>query len=271
MDRNKHSVYEENFNVLAALTASRQEIVLWEPKPFQSVPGINVNYSSFIQSLRAKIRISSLPEAPIPVLEPEVTRVERYSAFREMEWNNPRVEVSLILKVGNVEEEIHRFSAQSRLPFYAVDILPYLDSSNPFYLVSPITSIKARLRDVGYGLLSGSDSIVFYGSAQGQIYIWEGLYPETEAASNRSISVGASSTVVAAENGLRKSLTIINTGTNPCYLNLQRAAIYGEGILLNPGGSSYTIDSVNRWYGMVTAICQSGKTTKLGISEVSSV
>jgi hypothetical protein len=271
MPTEKQSVYEENFNILTKLSASVSETTIWSPKPFKSVPGISINYNAFIQSLRAKIQIKSLPEIPIPVLEPEATRLERYEAFRELEWKNPRFEVSLILKVDNTEEEIHRFTSQSRSPFYAVDLLPYLDSSNPFYLIGPTTSLKAKILDAGYGLPKADDKIVFYGSAQGQVWLWEGLYPETEGASNRSVTVGASSTLVAAENGLRKSLTIVNTGVNPCWLNLQRPAIFGEGIPLNPGGSAYHINSANRWYGMVTAICQSGKTTKLGLSEVSSV
>ena len=271
MADNKHPVYEENFNILTSLTAYQDECVIWEPKPFTHILGIMAYYSGFLQSLRAKIKIRSLPEVPVPILEPESSRLERFSAFREMEWNNPRVEIGLILNVNGYEEEIHRFSAQKRLPFYGVDVLPYLDSANPFYLLSPNTSLKARAIDVGFGPLDADDAITFYGSAQGQIYIWEGLYPqpENDFANNGSVFVGDTSSLVAWENSYRKSLTIVNIGSEPCFLNLQREAVWGTGILLNPGGGSYSITAANLWMGMITAIAQTGKVAELGISEVS--
>lgn len=86
----------------------------------------------------------------------------------------------------------------------------------------------------------------------------EGVFAVT-ASSPRSVAVtGASSQVIAA-NANRKGLEIINTSETAVSLGLGAAAVAGDDIYLQPGGSwSGTISGV-LWRGAVTAIGEGGK------------
>ena len=70
-------------------------------------------------------------------------------------------------------------------------------------------------------------------------------------------TVGAVSTQVLAANEERLTVSIVNCGTEVCYLSQGVAAVMGSGDALYPQGSAFMAKD-NLYLGVINGICETG-------------
>lgn len=87
---------------------------------------------------------------------------------------------------------------------------------------------------------------------------------KSTTATNTFATVGVASGTVAAANGSRISLTLVNDSLNKIYISKSATAVSGSGILLNASGGSLIIDD---YTGIVSAIA-AGASSNLTVCEV---
>jgi hypothetical protein len=75
-----------------------------------------------------------------------------------------------------------------------------------------------------------------------------------------TLAPGVSTTVVAASNGNRNTLAILNRGANDADLNISGAAVVGQGILVAANGGGYVFDLGAVPSNAVQAISAAGTT-----------
>jgi hypothetical protein len=229
-------------NFLAKLSTGTREAILWEPLRLRSA-GFPDSSPASIQSLRI-----------FPALTPPPANTEPI-----------KLGIALILKLGQVEEEIFRAiaTAGSNQP---IDLLSAIaGEGKPFALAADATlKIKPLALSSGAQGIRGQDKIVGYGFA----LIESPFAFFSQDSSSRSESI-SDSKEISTENKKRVSLLIVNEGPASCWINLRNSAVARTGILLTPGGSSYEIAGSNPWFGPLSAICLPGTSTYLSISEVS--
>lgn len=78
------------------------------------------------------------------------------------------------------------------------------------------------------------------------------------AATNTSVSVGATTTEVLTENTSRRTAIFVNDSNETIYLSRSDTAVMNKGIRLNANGGYYEITKTNMYHGAVSAICASG-------------
>lgn len=83
-----------------------------------------------------------------------------------------------------------------------------------------------------------------------------------------SVTAGAASVPVVAENRQRKRLEIANPTAVGMFLGLGRAAVIGEGLYIPPQSVySFSREADNLWRGAVNIIAASGAGHVIPISE----
>lgn len=156
-----------NVNILVEFNAANttEAIDIYTPgfiNSFDIVSG--VKYSGFITSLRATIDINSLPELIPPDINVLDTEADKESKRNEAVTNTPRKCMQLYLRNSNSKSlligEVLLFN---RLPYYYVSLIKYFTDTITFD-VAPDTVITAQMKDIGYGILTGSDKVAIVGS-----------------------------------------------------------------------------------------------------------
>lgn len=214
-----------------------------------------IRYYGFITSLRMKVDINSLPESNIPNLSLTADRAERIAAVRDLEWKSPRKQIDLFIKNSQISwQPIASISLLNRLPYYHVDLLPYLTSGVAVEIGND-TRLAARVQDVGYGLLSTTDSLVIFGSAQEEATALPTDDPVIQYSQDYSWDVGAQSQIILPANANRLQATFVNSSENHhVYLSYGGIAQAGRGIALLRGGGTYEINKFNPYKGAISAI-----------------
>jgi hypothetical protein len=214
-----------------------------------------LRFYGFITSLRMKVDINSIQESVLPNLEADASRTERLTALRDMEWRSPRKQISFYLKTAYVDwQPIFDISLLNRLPYYQVNLLPYL-TDNISFDTSNDCQLGARITDAGYGLLSGEDRITLYGSVREEITTLPTDAKEISFGTPHSWTANSNSQLILPANSNRLQATLINTSlTNEVFLNYGGMASLGEGITLMRGGGSYEINLSNMYRGAISAI-----------------
>lgn len=236
--------------------------IIYQPNlvPSQLNP-IDVYFNGFIQDLRIKIDINSLTEVGLPTLEPELTEAEKLQLYTALEWSNARMELSVLRSAdGQDWMETARLSLQNRAPYYSVDLLPFFTKQADAIVGNEWIALKVK--DAGYGLLTGNDSLVIHGSCQLQAHYISGsvgtsLPVAAVSANSYGFTATDSSSLLMAANPQRKSASIVNITGEPCYLGFGTDAIPDGGIALIGKGASYTIDYSSMWLGDIYAITPS--------------
>jgi len=77
----------------------------------------------------------------------------------------------------------------------------------------------------------------------------------SNTATNTSVSIGTSTTVISAANTNRKVLAITNDSDETIYVSLAATAVLNTGNRLNAYGG---VATVKGYYGAVSGICASG-------------
>jgi len=75
---------------------------------------------------------------------------------------------------------------------------------------------------------------------------------------NTSVTVGATTTEVLAENSTREYALFVNDSDEVIYLALGGDAVLNKGIRLSASGGVFELNSTNMYKGAINAICTSG-------------
>lgn len=227
-----------------------------------------IRYYGFITSLRLKIDINSIPESQIPILDLTADRTERITAVRDLEWKSPRKQIDFFLKTSQIGwQQIASISLLNRLPYYHVNLLNYLTDGVAFE-VGNDTRLAARIVDVGYGLLSTTDNLTIFGSAQEEATALPTDEPVISYGSDFSWALTTQSQIILPANANRLQATLVNTSeTETAYLSYGGIAQAGRGIALLRGGGTYEINKFNPYKGAISAI-GTGPLTLVGMEAV---
>ncbi|MBE9179116.1 hypothetical protein IQ268_11140 [Oculatella sp. LEGE 06141] len=157
-----------NVNILKRLdaTATNQLIDLYQPGTLntQSLKP-DVRYSGFITSLRIAVDISSVSPVEFPAREPGMSDGELNTLLRQLDAGAPKKMMDLFLRSSDSEPlRIGSISLYNRRPYYNIDILYYLTDAAACDIASDAV-LSVQVRGVGYGLLTGTDSVSIFGSS----------------------------------------------------------------------------------------------------------
>lgn len=249
--------YSRTQQILSAFGAGDSAMrIIYQPSaisPFDRVQ--TLRFYGFITSLRMKVDIKSILESETPNLEADASRLERLTAMRDMEWRSPRKQITFFLRTANVSwQPIFDVSLLNRLPYYAVNLLPYL-TDNISFDTSNDCLIGAQVTNAGYGLLEGSDRVTLYGSVREEITTLPTDSKEISFATSHSWTINSASRLILPANPNRQQVTLVNTSlTDEAYINYGGMASLGQGITLMRGGGSYEINLSNLYRGAISAI-----------------
>ncbi|AKG21245.1 hypothetical protein [Calothrix sp. 336/3] len=229
------------------------------------LPGLTVlSVNNFVKSLRAYARITSLPEITLPNFELTDSETDKLYKSLDVEWTSPRKQLDLLISQGSTWEVIGSVSLlnPSGYPYRSYN-LQDLFTDNLAVELGENGKIGVQLKDVGTGLLTGTDTLTIYGSYSQEIIVSaNSLLSECF---DDNVSINNTSTLVLPANNNRQYLSLTNIGENPCFLNLGISATIDAGIKLNPDGNFEMTPSSGLWRGQISAISPS--TTILSILE----
>lgn len=219
-------------------------------------------YYGFITDLRAKVRISSIPEKPLPTLDLEQSRTERLTAVRDLEWMGQRYELGLYLQSARLGPlHIASISLLNRQPYYHVNLLPYF-TDNALINFASDAQLLARIENAGYGFLSGFDEVVIFGSVKEELTTLPTESREISYCQSYGLTVGTTAVQLLPTNANRLQATFTNASTaNKIYLNYGTTAAQNTGIVLMPNGGSYEINETNPYKGVISAIASASGST----------
>jgi hypothetical protein len=256
--------------ILAAFAEGNNSLqIIYQPSaitPFDRVQ--TLRFYGFITSLRMKVDINSMVEADIPNLDADTTRTERLTALRNMEWNAPRKQISFFMRTARLDwQPIFDVSLLNRLPYYQVNLLPYLTDNISFDTGNDFT-LGAQIVNVGYGLLQASDRVILFGSVREEITTLPTDSKEISFSTPFSISASPQSRVLLPANPNRLQVTVTNTSlSHEVFLNYGSSAALNQGITLMRGGGSYEINLSNLYRGAISVI-SSGSANVTGIEAI---
>jgi hypothetical protein len=157
-----------NVNILVEFNESNtsEAIDIYTPgyiNPYDIVLG--VKYSGFITSLRATIDIDSVIELIPPKISSLDTDADIEAKRNETIEATPRKCIQFYLSNSNTKPTlVAEVLLFNRVPYYFIGLIKYF-TDNVTFDVAPDTIITAQLKDVGYGLLEGTDRVVIVGTA----------------------------------------------------------------------------------------------------------
>lgn len=249
--------YSRTQQILTAFGADDASMrIIYQPSAISPYDRVQtLRFYGFITSLRMKVDIRSIKEADIPNLEADASRLERLTAMRNMEWKSPRKQITFFLRTATCPwQAIFDVSLLNRLPYYSVNLLPYL-TDNISFDTSNDCLIGAQITDAGYGLLEGEDRVTLYGSVREEITTLPTDSKEISFATPHSWTVNDESRLILPANPNRQQVTLVNTSlTDEAYINYGGMASLGQGITLMRGGGSYEINLSNLYRGAISAI-----------------
>jgi hypothetical protein len=262
--------YSRTQQILTAFDADDASMrIIYQPSAISPYDRVQtLRFYGFITSLRMKVDIKSINEADLPDLEADSTRLERLTALRNMEWRSPRKQITFFMRTANVSwQPIFDISLLNRLPYYAVNLLPYL-TDNISFDTSNDCLIAAQITNAGYGLLEGADRVTLYGSVREEITTLPTDSKEISFATPYSWTIDDISSLILPANPNRQQATLVNTSlTDEVFINYGGMASLGQGITLMRGGGSYEINLTNLYRGAISAI-SANPVTLTGIEAV---
>jgi hypothetical protein len=249
--------YSRTQQILSAFGAEDSSMrIIYQPSAISPYDRVQtLRFYGFITSLRMKVDINSIHESDIPNLDADATRLERLTALRNMEWKSPRKQITFFLRTANCPwQPIFDVSLLNRLPYYAVNLLPYL-TDNISFDTSNDCLIGAQITNAGYGLLEDKDRVTLYGSVREEITTLPTDAKEISFADPYSWEIDDNSRLILPANPNRQQVTLVNTSlTDEAYINYGGMASLGQGITLMRGGGSYEINLSNLYRGAISAI-----------------
>jgi hypothetical protein len=249
--------YSRTQQILSAFDADDSSMrIIYQPSAISPYDRVQtLRFYGFITSLRMKVDITSIHEADMPNLESDTSRLERLTALRNMEWKSPRKQITFFLRTATVSwQPIFDVSLLNRLPYYHVNLLPYL-TDNISFDTSNDCLIGAQITNAGYGLLEGADRVTLFGSVREEITTLPTDSKEISFATPHSWMIDDTSQLIIPANPNRQQVTLVNTSlTDEAFINYGSMASLGQGITLMRGGGSYEINMSNLYRGAISAV-----------------
>lgn len=259
------SIYSRSVTILKRFDAAQAGNfqLLYQPgfaSPWDRIP-INRFYG-FITDFRAKIKIASIPEKPLPELDAEQSRTERLVAVRDLEWTGHRFELGLYMQNGSIGPiHIASISLLNRQPFYHVNLLPYF-TDNALINVASDALILGRIENAGWGFLTLMDEVVIFGSVKEELTTLPEDAKQISYCQSFAQTVGTTAAQLLPANANRLQATFVNNhSSSRIFLNYGATAVAGQGITLMPNGGSYEINATNPYKGVITAIASAAGAT----------
>lgn len=252
------SIYSRSVTILRQFSSAHSGNfqIVYEPGLASPWDQIAVNrYYGFITDLRMKVKIQSIPEKPLPELSVEESRTKRLTAVRDMEWTGQRYQFGLYMECSNSPLlHIASVSLLNRSPYYHINLMPYF-TDNAIINVANDARILGRVEDAGYGLLSGTDEIVIFGSCKEEFTTLPEVARQIQSSQSYGLPVSTEPLLCLPANPSRLQATFVNTSPSATiYLNYGLNAEQGRGLALLPNGGSYEINQTNPYQGIITAI-----------------
>ncbi len=144
--------------------------------PVSSIPSDSIiSVNGFLKNLKAYSRITSTLEVPLPNIQITDSDQERLFATLDIEWKSQRKHLDLLVSAdGNDYIEIGTISLirQQGYPYRMHSLLDFFTDglADEF---GDNGKVAVKISDVGYGLLSGDDTVTIHGS-----YLQEIVYDE---------------------------------------------------------------------------------------------
>jgi hypothetical protein len=200
----------------------------------------SAKYSGFITSLRLTIDITSIN--PMVSVESDVLDSNETVAANNRETFNYNAKkcISFYLKTANTPliKVVDAYLFNQR-PYYYLDLINYFTSAGTFD-VAPDATIACQIKDVGHGLLQGSDRILLLGCVvEESPYSVVVPVAETPVLSRKIPNeITTTSTAIVNSNINRKGITFFNSSLNDIYLDTESTVTTESYLLrLSPGGS----------------------------------
>lgn len=244
--------YNRNRPITVKLDASSTDRIITvfenKPEPDDAAYLRNADHvilNGFIKTFRATSILNSIPEAQLPNFSVELSRAERLSRTRNVEWTQARKELQLYLaETPNNWFPIAKASLLNIPPYRMIDLMEYFTSNLAIELGST-GAIGVSIVNAGYGLLGPTDSVYIHGSATTEVVVIPRELQPINQCTPYGWTVGTVSQVLMGAMEGRKQITLTNTGPGKIYINVGGDAVLGEGITLMPNGGSYEFNRTN--------------------------
>lgn len=260
--------FQRSVNILQEFNARNTNdlITLYTPSsttPYDRVQSLR--FYGFLTSLKITVDIKSIEEVPIPNITNTSNRTDRIVAARDMEWRSARKHLDLLVRNSRVTwQHLATISLQNRIPYYQVDLMPYLTNNLTFDMGNDL-KLAARIVDAGYGKLQARDRVTFFGSVKEEITTIPEDAEDISISQGLQWQININPIIILPVNTSRKQVTLINTSANnDVTINYGATVEFGHGITLMRGGGSYEINKSNPYKGVISAI-SNGQATLSGI------
>lgn len=260
----------ESFALKLDATSGDRVITVWEPRHstedavyLQEAEHVILN--GFIKNLRVKAQINSISEVTLPNLTIEQSRVERLNLVRNLEWTSARKHLKLHVATSpGVWFDIATVSLLNVPPYRLINLMEYFTPGLALEL-GATGAIGVSMENAGYGLLSGNDELIIYGSATCEVIVIPRAVEPINSCQPYGWTVGTTSQVIlGAQNG-RKQITLVNKGNSPVYLGLGTPAEVNKGITLMNNGGSYEFNRSNNPFNLYVSAISEAETTLTGL------
>lgn len=240
----------ESFTLRLNSTSADRIITVWEARQSEADASYlreaeHVIINGFLKNFRIKSQLRSIPEITLPNLPIDQSRTERLNAIRNIEWTNPRKHLKLhFASTANDWHHVATVSLLNVMPYRLINLMEYF-TPNIALELGATGAVGVSVEDAGYGLLTGNDELVLYGSATTEVVVIPSEIRPIDGCTPYSWEIGTTSQLILPGLTGRKQITLTNTGDGEIYLNLGNAAVLGAGIALMPNGGSYEFNRSN--------------------------
>lgn len=222
-------------------------------------------YNCFIKTLRAKCKLTSIPEAVLPRFALEQDTSDRVLIMRDFEWKGARKQLDIHLATSFSNWVCIGSLSLIRVEPYRIFNLIELFTDNLAIELGGSAALGVSISDVGSGLLSGEDEVIIYGSYSQEIVAVSEDEQTISYSNNHQWDVSNSSQIVLNPVYKRAQTTLVNLGSYPIFLSYSNVAEIGKGIALQPQGGTYEVNRTNPYNGVISAIadCPEGNSAHL--------
>lgn len=151
--------------IAVRLTAANPEAVIFTPEISVDGDGEPLPFFAYVDTLRLKSSIASIPEAVFPDGFSDLSEEEQRAALTTIMFVQSHVLFELVLEVNGVEVIPAVLGLVNRPPFYHFSLMAMLTDAAT-WPVAAGTVVKARVRSDGWGGLAAGDTVEIFGSAR---------------------------------------------------------------------------------------------------------
>jgi hypothetical protein len=175
---------------------------------------LRLSLNGFVKNLKAFSKISSLAAVQLPVFELEDSESQKLFKTLDIEFNSPRKQLDLFISVNNEWNQVGSASLlnPSGYPYRMYNLMDFYTDNSAAEL-GENGKIGVKISDVGYGLLTGNDTVTIHGSYI-QEFVFADSYEDPILDSNSfPATIGTSRITATTEKTLLIPANIARLGT----------------------------------------------------------